>query len=447
MSAPDGLRQTVHADFPRVREELERLISIPSVSAAGFDPDHVRASGLASAEILEAAGAAGMRLLEVEGAHPAAFGEVWGPAGSPTVLLYAHHDVQPTGPVELWDSPPFEPVEKDGRLYGRGSSDDKCGIVGHAAALRAFGGQPPVRVKFLIEGEEEIGSLHLPEFLAAHGSLLFADVVVVADSGNWKVGVPGLTTSLRGLVDCIVEVRALDHAVHSGMYGGPVPDALSALSRLLATLHDDRGNVAVPGLVSGGPVPVDLTEDEFRDEAGVRPSVRLIGEGPITERLWRRPAVSVLGVDAPSVRDATNQLVPSARAKVSLRIAPGEDPGRALDALVDHLESNAPWGVEVRVERGAAAPPFELSGRGPAFDAARRSFRDAWGTDAVDIGTGGTIPLVAALAEAFPQASILLTGAADPDCRAHSENESVDLRELERTCLAEALLLRRLGAT
>ncbi|MBI4259745.1 MAG: dipeptidase [Actinobacteria bacterium] len=441
----DDMRTLIEEDRPRVRDELERLVSIPSVSADGYDPENVRASAEASAAILEASGLGGVRLLEVEGAHPAVYGEIPGPDGAPTVLMYAHHDVQPTGPEELWDTRPFEPVEKDGRLYGRGTSDDKGGLVVHAAALRAHGGRPPVGIKVLVEGEEEIGSAHLAEFLGTYGGELSADVLVLADSGNWKVGVPGLTTSLRGLVDCVVEVRTLEHAVHSGMYGGPVVDAVTALSRLLSTLHDERGNVAVPGLVSGRPPTVDRTEEEYRTDVGAVPGLELVGDGSITERLWMRPAISVLGLDAPSVATATNQLVPSARAKVSLRLAPGDDPGRAIDALVGHLESNAPWGARVTVHRGAGARPFALRGEGPAFEAARAAFREAWGTEAVEMGMGGTIPLVAAFSDAYPDAEILLTGVADPDCRAHSENESVDLGELERACLGEALLLDRLA--
>ncbi len=353
--------------------------------------------------------------------------------------------MQPPGRTEDWDTPPFEPVERAGRLYGRGTSDDKCGIVMHTAAIRAFDARPPVNVKVVVEGEEEIGSAHLVEFLHAYGDLLATDVLVLADAGNWKLGTPALTTSLRGLVDCVVEVRTLSHAVHSGTFGGPAPDALSALARLLATLHDDRGNVAVPGLATGPPPDIDEDEDEFRATAGVLPGVRLIGEGSITERAWMHPAVSVLGVDAPTIAESSNQLVPAARARISLRLAPGQDPVKALDALVSHLEGYAPWGAQVRVTRGSEAEPFHIRATGPAHQAARRAFRDAWGTDSVDMGMGGTIPLVAAFSQAYPEAALLLTGAADPDCRAHGENESVHLGELERSCVAEALLLQYLA--
>ena len=439
------LSARVRSDFPRVRDELERLVRIPGIAFEGFDQRHVADSAELTAQILRDAGAPEVRILELEGAAPAVFADVPGPEGAPTVLLYAHHDVQPPGPDTLWDSPPFEPTERDGRLYGRGSCDDKAGVVVHAAAIRAFGAKPPVHVKVFIEGEEEHGSPNLARFLDAFADDLTADVIVLADSSNWDNGVPGLTTTLRGLVDCDVEVRVTDHANHSGMYGGPAPDAITALARLLATLHDEQGNVAVAGLFSGDPPPVDMTEDEYRADIGARPGLQLLGEGTITERLWAKPSIGVLGFDAPSVQAASNTIVPVARAKVSLRIAPGDDAQRAADALAKHLEANAPWGVQLRIERGGAGDPYRVDAHGPVYDAARRAFRDAWGVDPVDMGAGGSIPFVADFAELLPDAALLLTGVEDRQGRAHAENESVDLRELERACLAEALLLRYLA--
>jgi acetylornithine deacetylase/succinyl-diaminopimelate desuccinylase-like protein len=445
MSDHDDLAARVRGDFPRVREELERLVRIPSVAFEGFDQRHVADSAEATAQILRDAGCPSVRILELRGAAPAVFADVPGPEGAPTVLLYAHHDVQPPGPDSLWETPPFEPVERDGRLYGRGTCDDKAGVVLHAAAIRAHHGRPPVHVKVFIEGEEEHGSPNLARFLDAFGDDLAADVIVLADSSNWDNGVPGLTTTLRGLVDCDVEVRVADHANHSGMYGGPAPDAITSLARLLATLHDEHGNVAVPGLATGEPPAIDITEDEYRADLGARPGLELLGEGSITERLWAKPSIGVLGIDAPSVREASNQIVPVARAKVSLRLAPGDDAERASDALVKHLEANAPWGVEVRIERGAAGDPYRVDATGPAYDAARRAFREAWGVEPVDMGAGGSIPFVADFAELLPDAALLLTGVEDRQGHAHAENESVDLRELERACLAEALLLRYLS--
>ncbi len=432
--------------MPDVRAGLERLVRIPSVSAAWHDPEVVRRSAHAVAGELSAAGMQ-TRLLEIDGAHPAVLGTVPAPEGAPTVLLYAHHDVQPTGPIELWSSDPFEPIERDGRLYGRGTADDKAGVMAHVAAIRAWEGRPPVGVVTFIEGEEEAGSEHLEGFLDRFGGELSADAVILADATNWRVGQPALTTSLRGLVDCVVEVRTLDHAVHSGMFGGPVPDAITALSRILATLHDEAGRVAIPGLVTGPSDPLDLDEDELRRDAGVRPSVRLLGDGPLTERLWTRPAISVLGVDAPSIEASTNQIVPSARARVSLRLAPGDDTGRAMRALVEHLRAAAPWGAEVTVTPGGGGPPYAIQADRPAHAAMRRAFAEAWGRDPVDIGTGGSIPFLAAFAEAYPKAALLLTGVEDPGTNAHSENESLHLGDFERACLAEALFFGYLAET
>lgn len=442
----DDVRAAVERVLPSVRSDLEALVRIPSVSEDAFDQQNVARSAELTAELLRGAGLEDVRILQVEGGRPAVLGRRPAPDGAPTVLLYAHHDVQPPGDTAHWHSEPFEPTERAGRLYGRGAADDKAGIAAHLAALRAYDGQPPVGVVVLVEGEEEIGSPTLPAFLETYAELLAADVMVLADSTNWAVGRPALTTSLRGLVDAVVEVRTLEHAVHSGMYGGPIPDALTALVRLLATLHDQDGNVAVPGLASGAADPLDLTEEQLRADAGVVEGVRLIGSGSLTERLWTRPAVAVIGIDAPTVAHASNTLVPVARAKVSLRLAPGDDAARAMDALAAHLQDNAPWGAQVTVHRGSAGEPFQGSGSGPAYDAAHRAFGTAWeGAEPVHSGVGGSIPFIAAFAEQFPAAEILVTGVEDPDSRAHGADESLHLGEFARVCLAEALLLRELA--
>ncbi|MDE0169441.1 MAG: M20/M25/M40 family metallo-hydrolase [bacterium] len=439
VSAIEGLR-------PVMRADLEELVRIDSVSAAGFDPAPVRRCAVASAAQLEAAGLRGVRLLEVDGAHPAVYGEIARPvAGAPTVLLYAHYDVQPSGPEELWDTHPFDPVEAEGRLYGRGTADDKSGIIIHTGTVRAYGGRPPVGVKVLLEGEEEIGSVHLDQFLAAHRDLLAADAIVVADAGNWDVGVPALTTSLRGLIDCVIEVRTLEAGVHSGMWGGVFPDALSVLVRALAALHDDEGRVAVPGLARGGRPPVELDERSARQHAGVLAGVHAIGRGSITERLWLGPAVSILAIDAPPVAEPINQLVPVARAKVSLRLAPGDDPDRAMDALLAHLKAAVPWGAVVELLPGTTAHPVSLDSTGPSYDAFRAGFRAAYGIDPVDKGVGGSIPFVQAFSDAYPGADLLLTGASDPASYIHGPNESLDLGELHRSTLAEAVALREMA--
>jgi acetylornithine deacetylase/succinyl-diaminopimelate desuccinylase-like protein len=439
----NDIASTVADQFPATRAHLEDLVRIPSVSASGFDPGEVRRSAEATAGLLETVGLQQVRLLELGGAHPAVFGEIPAPPGAPTVLLYAHHDVQPPG--EGWSTDAFEPIERSGRLYGRGTSDDKCGVVLHAAAIKALNGAVPVGVKVFVEGEEEIGSLHLDEFLVAHGDALWADVIVIADSSNWRTGLPSFTTSLRGLVDCEVEVRTKRHAVHSGMYGGVFPDALTALARLLATLHDEAGRVAIARLVAEDADPLDLTEDELRTQVDAHDTLELIGTGTLTSRLWRQPALSVLAIDAPRVSEAVNALVPVATAKVSLRLAPGQHPEEAMTALTDHLVSRAPWGAQVTVTPGASGDAFSLETGGPGYAAFAAGFREAWDEEPVEVGQGGSIPFVAAFSDAFPEAEILLTGVGDEKSRAHGPDESLDLEELRRGALAEAIALVQLG--
>ncbi|HZC26964.1 MAG TPA: dipeptidase, partial [Actinopolymorphaceae bacterium] len=365
--------------LPGVRDELEALIRIPSVSADPQSAGHVRRTAEVTADLFRAEGAAEVDILQVDGGQPAVLARFPAPAGQPTVLLYAHHDVQPTGDPALWTSPPFEPTERDGRLFGRGASDDKAGIAMHLAAIRAYDGHPPVGVTVIVEGEEEIGSPTLSAFLTQHRDKLAADVIVLADSANFDIGTPALTTTLRGLADCVVEVRALDHAVHSGQYGGAAPDALTALCRLLATLHDEQGNVAIKGLATAEPPEVDYPEDRFRREAGVLDGVHLLGTGSIAERIWAKPTATVLAIDATRVADASNTLAPVARAKVSVRLAPGDDAVRARAALADHLRAAAPWGVHVEVSAGDVGQPYAADARGPAYDAAREAFGEAWG--------------------------------------------------------------------
>ncbi|WP_425499036.1 dipeptidase [Oerskovia flava] len=444
------LRETVAGLFPALRADLEALVRIPSVSNAAFDQAHVAASADAVAALLRDAGMPEVQILHATGVAgplgaPAVVARRPAPEGAPTVLLYAHHDVQPPGDDADWDGDPFEPVERDGRLYGRGAADDKAGVVAHVGALRALGDELGVGVTVFVEGEEEVGSPSFLPFLTQHRDLLAADVIVVADSTNWKVGVPALTTSLRGLVDCDVEVAVLDHAVHSGMFGGPVLDALTLLSRLITTLHDDAGNVAVAGLVAADEPEVDYAEADFRADAGILDGVRLAGDGTLSGRLWTKPALSVIGIDAPSVARASNTLVPAATAKLSLRLAPGQDPAAAMTALRAHLEAHAPFGARVTVRDGEQGKPFQAPGDSAAMQAARWAFETSWGTPPVDIGVGGSIPFIADLLEVFPEASILVTGVEDPDSRAHGANESVHLAELEKVVLAEALLLARLG--
>lgn len=441
------LRAAIDRELPGVRADLERLVRIPGIAFDGFDHSEVQRSAEAVAELLRGAGLPDVRIVGHGGGQPAVIGRRPAPPGAPTVLLYAHHDVQPIGDRGKWQSEPFEPTERDGRLYGRGCADDKAGVMAHVAALRAFGDDLPVGVVLFIEGEEEFGSESLEDLLRQYRDEIAADVIVIADSGNWDIGEPALTTSLRGLVNLFVDVRTLDHAVHSGMFGAAVPDALTALSRLIATLHDEAGDVAVEGLVRGQASPLDYPEDRFRAEAGVLDGVELIGTGRIVDRIWMKPSLSVLGIDAPPTVGAPNALVPAARAKLSMRIAPGEDPKTAFNLVRDHLLRHAPWGAQVEVTLEQDGAPCVIDATGPMYDAARAAFTSAWdGTAPVDIGVGGSIPFIATFQELFPEAVVLVTGVEDPDARAHGPNESLHLGEFARVCLAEALLLRNLAS-
>ncbi|HEY7719180.1 MAG TPA: dipeptidase [Pedococcus sp.] len=440
------IRAKVDSLLPGIRRDLEDLVRIESVSADPARAAEVQRSAEAVAELFRAERFDTVDIVSVGGGAPAVIAHKSGPEGAPTVLLYAHHDVQPENDHADWDSPPFEPTERDGRLYARGAADDKAGIAAHLGALRVFGDDLPVNVTMFIEGEEEVGSETLPELLKQHQERLAADVIVIADSGNWDIGVPALTTSLRGLVRADVEVRTLTHAVHSGMWGGLVPDALMTLSRLIATLHDDAGNVAVEGLHSGPAADVEYPEERLRAESGAAAGVQWVGEGPVVERLWTRPAISITGLDAPKVDGASNTLVPAARAKISMRIAPGDTTANAVECLRAHLEKHVPWGAELGFTVVDTGEATQIEATGPAYDAARAAFTEAWdGTEPVDMGVGGSIPFIAEFLEAFPQASVLVTGVEDPDTRAHGANEGLHLAEFERVVLAEALLLDKLG--
>jgi acetylornithine deacetylase/succinyl-diaminopimelate desuccinylase-like protein len=440
------LPAAVTAALPAARADLERLVRIPSIWA---DPAHAadtRRSAEAVAELASDAGGQDVRILAA-GGGPAVVAHWPAPPGAPTVLLYAHHDVQPTGGDDLWTSPPFEPTERDGRLYGRGAADDKAGVMTHLAMLRAYAGRPPVGVTLFVEGEEESGSPTLTALLDAHREALTCDVIVIADSANPAVDVPGLTTSLRGLVDLTVEVAMLERPAHSGVFGGPVGDALTALCRTLASLHDERGDVAVSGLVQGrSDAPADPDESTYRSDAGLLPGVTLIGTGSIAERSYQKPAVAVLGIDAPRTDEVANVLLPRARAVVSLRLAPGDDVVKAQRALTEHLEAHVPWGAHVTVTLGTGvAEPVSLGTAGAADDAARRAYAEAFGSAVVESGLGGSIPFIAEFARAFPGATVLVTGVGDPASRWHGIDESVHLEMFGRGVLAEALLLAELA--
>lgn len=439
-----NLAWNVERVLPSAIADLHRLISIPSISSMPEHDADVAACADAVSGLFRDLGASEVKLLD-GGGKPVVWANFPGPEGTPTVLLYAHYDVQPTGDVDAWTSPAFEPTERGGRLYARGSADDKGGVALHLAALRVFNGKPPVGVKVFIEGEEEIGSPTMPTLLDRYRDELAADVYVVADSVNWEVGKPSLTTSLRGVADCQVTVSTLAEGLHSGQFGGVVPDALTALCRLLATLHDEAGNVAIEGLVSGPGPDLDYPEDRLLEETGLLEGVSQIGDGSVVERMWFKPSASVLAIDATPVAKASNTLIPSARAKVSVRLVPGQDPVAAAKALEDHLRKNAPWGAHVDVAAGQCGAPSRITLDGPRAEAAKAAFREAFGVEAVEIGCGGSIPIVAEFADRNPGALVLVTAVTDPNSRMHGIDESLDLGDFAKAALAETLLLNNLA--
>ena len=433
------LRERIAADAERIRSDLERLVRLPSIAFAGFPRAPLDEAAEVVTSLLRDAGAPEVRHVDVPDEPPSVYAEF--PGDGPTVLLYAHYDVQPAPPAG-WRGDPFTPELRDGRLYGRGASDDKSGVVAHLAALRAWEGRPPVRVKVLIEGSEENGRQNLLKVVDREPDLLRADVMVVCDGGNWKLGEPTLCESLRGHGKLTMTVRTLAGALHSGQFGGAAPDALLALTRALASLHDDDGSVAVAGLQESGWPGADLPEADFRRQAGVLDGVALTGAGSVADRLWARHAISVLGLDAPAVDGAANIVIPEARAKVAVRVPPGADPERSMAAVQRHLEAAVPWGAQAEFELEPASTPVSLVGEA----AAERALEQAYGRPVARMGSGGSIPLVARLQDAYPDAAFVLWGAQDSDlAQIHAANESVDLGEVGAIALAEALLLEELG--
>ncbi len=448
----DAVRATVTALMPDLLTELETLVAIPSIAFPGFPPEPVHRMADAVVDLFRRSGLEEVGLLEIPGGYPAVYADIPGPAGSPTVLLYAHYDVQPAPADQGWDTDPWVATRKeDGRIYGRGAADDKSGLAIHAGTLRALAGRLPVGVRLLVEGEEETIS-HLENYVEAHPELCACDAFVIADMGNQAVGRPALTTALRGEVSCTVRVRTLDHPVHSGLFGGAAPDAMVSLIRILATLHDRQGNTAVPGVTTGEWPGADFDEATYRESSGLIEGVDLVGTGTLASRLWSKPSATVIGIDAPSVQEAANVLIPEATAKVSMRIVPGADAEQELDALIEHLRAAAPWNVIVEVDKVKAGWPFAVDMSGPVVRAAAEALEAAFGRPVEQIGSGGSIPLVAALQKAAPGAEVLLWGAEDLALsRIHASNESVDPREIEDMVVAQTLTLlgmgdRRIGA-
>jgi acetylornithine deacetylase/succinyl-diaminopimelate desuccinylase-like protein len=461
-------------NFQEYLEDLKGLARIPSVSFDGFPASEVRRSAQAVAELLKKRGLENVQILEVPGAHPYVYGERLKAPGKPTLLLYAHHDVQPPGREELWKTPPFEPTLKPGpggeRLYGRGTADDKAGVVIHTSAIEAYlktVGELPVNVKVVIEGEEEIGSSHLPEFLKTYRSKLDADVLVLTDTTNFDCGVPALTVALRGLVGMEIEVRALSKTVHSGMWGGPVPDPAMALSKMLATLVDSQGHIAVPGVMDGVPAvteaeisefkKVPYVEKDFRAQAGMVDGARMIGPdlpkgsekhahgvSPMIQ-VWRLPSLTVNAVQASSRKQAGNIINDVAWAKITIRVVDGMDPKKTYELLEKHLRAQVPWGLEAGFKVEGCNGAWSTNPTGPAFEAANAALTKGYGREPLKIGCGGSIPFVQPFADALGGAPALLVGVEDPYTNAHGENESLLVSDLRKACLGQIYLFGELA--
>ena len=440
-------------------DDLKDLVRIPSISFAGFDPAPVKQCAAAVAALLTRSGLADVQVLETGIGHPSVFGQWTGAPGGPTVLLYAHYDVQPTGKEVLWTTPPFEPTERNNRLYGRGTADDKAGVVMHAAAIRSYLGSIgslPVNVKVLIEGEEEVGSTNLNALLDSKRELLSADVVVIADSENVDSGIPSLTASLRGIVTVAVEVRSLASSVHSGTWGGPLPDPVLALSRMLASLVDDEGRPAIPGLTDKVRTlsPRELsdlnslpfTEATYRKQSKLLEGVRIIGGiGSVYEKMWHQPSVSVNAIEASSRKQAANIINDAAWARVGIRTVPDMDPEETLALLKAQLLKHAPWGVRVSIVPETPSRWWRTDTSGPAFTAALKALERGYGRKPAVVGAGGSIPFVQTITDAFGGAPALLLGVGDPYMAAHSENESLLIPDWEKGCRSLIYLFTELA--
>jgi acetylornithine deacetylase/succinyl-diaminopimelate desuccinylase-like protein len=422
--------------MPQLTADLVQLVRIPSVSEASFPPEPVHRAHSLVAELLRDAGVR-VGTLELPHTYPIVTGEIPAPPGAPTVLLYSHYDVVPPGDSSKWTSPPFEPTERHGALYGRGTSDSKANVLAHVGALRAYGGKPPVGIKVVIEGQEETGSA-FNTYPPLEPDWFRTDAMVIADMGSVRPGVPTLTVALRGMAVVTVEVRTLEGPKHSGQYGGAAPDALITLLHALATMHDQRGDVAVSGLRREQWKGGSYSNEEFRELAELVRGMPFFGTGGLGERLWTGPAITVTGIDAPPVDKAVNAVMPFARAKLNLRVHPEQSADEAQDALIRHLKALRPFGIALHVEPGATGNGFAATTTGPAYDAARKALSTAWGGETVSVASGGSIPLVNALHTAAPGAEILLLGATDGFSNIHAPNERVLLDEFEKTVVAEA---------
>lgn len=442
----NAAKQIVDGVMPGVLADLRRLVGHASVAFPGFPPEPVHAMADDVLHLFREAGVGDARPLDIGGNYPCIYGEIPAPPGRPTVMLYAHYDVQPAAPDQGWTTDPWCATDgEDGRIYGRGAADDKSGVVAHLGTLRALAGRPPIGVKIFIDGEEETAS-PLDSFIAANPELFACDAFLIADGGNVRCGEPAVMTDLRGGAICVFSVSTLANPVHSGVFGGAAPDALLAMVRLLSTLHTPEGDVAVEGLHGFDWPDAAFPEDDFRAAAEVLDGVELIGTGTIASRLWSRPSLTVLGLDAPATATAPAALIPTVTAKVSMRVAPGCDPRSQLDLLLDHLRKHTPAGAKLEIIRTVTSPPFSVNRDGRILAAARAALEGAYGRPASQIGCGGSIPLCQALQTVVPQAEFVLWGAEDvARSRIHGPQESVDPEEIRRIITAQVLLMQNLS--
>ncbi|MCI0386027.1 dipeptidase [Streptomyces sp. CNQ085] len=450
--AHDALAATVASLMPRARTELGELVAFKSVAdPAQFPPEECAGAARWVADALRAEGFTGVSLLDTPDGTQSVYGFLPGPAGAPTVLLYAHYDVQPPLDEAAWLSPPFTLTERDGRWYGRGAADCKGGFIMHLLALRALkaDGGVPVNVKVIAEGSEEMGMGGLELYAEAHPELLTADAIVIGDSGNFRAGLPTVTATLRGMTMLKVRVDTLEGNLHSGQFGGAAPDALAALIRMLDSLRAEDGSTTVDGLSPDASWEgLQYPEEDFRRDARVLDGVELIGSGTVADRIWARAAVTVLGIDCPPVVGATPSVQASAQALISLRVPPGTDAAEATALLTTHLESHIPWGARLAVEQVGQGQPFSADTTSPAYTAMAEAMREAYdGAEMATAGMGGSIPLCDTLGRLYPKAEILLIGLSEPEAQIHAVNESVSPEELRRLSVAEALFLRRYAET
>ena len=445
------LRESVRGLMGRAKQDLAELVALRSVAID--DADHRDQCARAAAWLVDAFSSLGFQDVAASptpDGSAAVHGVAPGPQGSPTVLLYSHYDVQPPLGEANWDVPVWELTEREGRWYGRGSADCKGNIAMHLLSLRALievAGELPCTVKLICEGSEEQGTGGLEAFVPQNAEMLKADAICVVDTGNFAVGVPTLTTSLRGMVSVDIRLQALSSVMHSGMFGGPAPDPVAAMIRVLDSLHDDRGDTTVDGLAADGNWEgVLYGEDQFRTDAHVLDGVELIGTGTVSDLLWARPAVTVLGIDVPSVTESAPAIQASCTARVSLRLPYGQPAGDALGKLTEHLRRRVPWGMHCTVTPSGSGEAFEGSLGGPAFDAMSSAMREAYGREMTTAGQGGSIPLCNVLQSTFPDAEIMLYGVEEPGCLIHAPNESVDPSEIEHVALAQAIFLTGYGS-